>query len=431
MSNMIRLPFIILFLLIISSMTFSQSGRRVTPASTPAPAAIIDGTTGFSESKPRTSRRTPRAERFPGIASSGNSQSSQSADVTIINPDVKEDGEVLKIETNLITIPVSVFDRNGLYIAGLRQTEFKIFEDEVEQEIAYFATTDKPFTVALLIDVSPSTAYKIEEIRRAAIAFVDQLGPQDTLIIIEFDHSVNVLAKATKDRSVIYKAINKADFGDGTSLYNAVDEALRKQLGRMTGRKAVVLFTDGVDTTSRKNSYDSTLNYAEESDSLIFPIYYNTYFDNNRRSNFPFPDIYSPIGTNLDDYALGRKYLDELADSTGGRVFRPESTPGGLTRAFEGIAEELRRQYNIGYIPIKEGKPGQRKQIKIRVERPNLLIRSRDSYVVGSAPALPPAPSPTPVKYITRAPIFPTKPIYLQPNAAMAPCRDNTSLRHL
>lgn len=398
MSNMIRLPFIILFLLIISSMTFSQSGRRVTPASTPAPAAIIDGTTGFSESKPRTSRRTPRAERFPGIASSGNSQSSQSADVTIINPDIKEDGEVLKIETNLITIPVSVFDRNGLYIAGLRQTEFKIFEDEVEQEIAYFATTDKPFTVALLIDVSPSTAYKIEEIRRAAIAFVDQLGPQDTLIIIEFDHSVNVLAKATKDRSVIYKAINKADFGDGTSLYNAVDEALRKQLGRMTGRKAVVLFTDGVDTTSRKNSYDSTLNYAEESDSLIFPIYYNTYFDNNRRSNFPFPDIYSPIGTNLDDYALGRKYLDELAESTGGRVFRPESTPGGLTRAFEGIAEELRRQYNIGYIPIKEGKPGQRKQIKIRVERPNLLIRSRDSYIVGSAPALPPAPSPTPVK---------------------------------
>ena len=394
MSNMIRLPFIILFLLIISSMTFSQSGRRVTPASTPAPAAIIDGTTGFSESKPRTSRRTPRAERFPGIASSGNSQSSQSADVTIINPDIKEDGEVLKIETNLITIPVSVFDRNGLYIAGLRQTEFKIFEDEVEQEIAYFATTDKPFTVALLIDVSPSTAYKIEEIRRAAIAFVDQLGPQDTLIIIEFDHSVNVLAKATKDRSVIYKAINKADFGDGTSLYNAVDEALRKQLGRMTGRKAVVLFTDGVDTTSRKNSYDSTLNYAEESDSLIFPIYYNTYFDNNRRSNFPFPDIYSPIGTNLDDYALGRKYLDELAESTGGRVFRPESTPGGLTRAFEGIAEELRRQYNIGYIPIKEGKPGQRKQIKIRVERPNLLIRSRDSYIVGSAPALPPAPSP-------------------------------------
>ncbi len=395
---MMRLPFLILILLTIGSASFAQSGRRVTPASTPAPLATNNGAPGFSESKPRASRRTPGAERFPGIASNTNSQGSQSADIAIVNPDVNEDGEVLKIETNLITIPVSVFDRNGLYISGLKQAEFKIFEDGVEQEIAYFATTDKPFTVVLLLDVSPSTAYKIEEIRRGAIAFVDQLGPQDTLIVIEFDHSVNVLAKATKDRPKIYKAIERADFGDGTSLYNAVDEALRKQLSKITGRKAVVLFTDGVDTTSRKNSYDSTLNYAEESDSLIFPIYYNTYFDNNRRSNSPFPDIFSPIGTNLDDYALGRQYLNELADATGGRVFRPESTPGGLTRAFEGIAEELRRQYNIGYIPIKEGKPGQRKEIKIRVERPNLLIRSRDSYVVGSAPTLTPAPSPTPVK---------------------------------
>jgi VWFA-related protein len=308
----------------------------------------------------------------------------------------------LKIETNLVTIPVSVFDRNGLYIPGLRQSEFKIFEEGVEQEIAYFGTTDKPFTVALVIDVSPSTAYKIEEIRRAAIAFVDQLGPQDTLIVIEFDHSVNVLAKATKDRAAIYKAINKADFGDGTSLYNAVDESLRKQLSKIEGRKAVVLFTDGVDTTSRKNSYDSTLNYAEESDSLIFPIYYNTFADNNRRISSPFPDIfgggiYTTSGSSSEEYALGRKYLEELADATGGRVFRPAATPGGLTRAFEGIAEELRRQYNIGYVPNAEGKSGQRKQIRIRVDRPNLLIRSRDSYVVGSAPTVP-SPSPTPVR---------------------------------
>ena len=81
---------------------------------------------------------------------------------------------------------------------------------------------------------------------------------------------------------------------------------------------------------------------------------------------------------------MGRKYLEELALVTGGRVFRPEATPGGLTAAFEGIAEELRRQYNIGYVPTEEGRQGQRKQIKVRVNRPNLVIRSRDSYIVGA-----------------------------------------------
>jgi VWFA-related protein len=151
----------------------------------------------------------------------------------------------------------------------------------------------------------------------------------------------------------------------------------------------MVLFTDGVDTTSFGKSYDSTLDYAEESDSLIFPIYYNTYFDNRRRTRSTFPDIFDPgpvRGQSPEEYALGRRYLSDLADATGGRVFRPEATPGGLTAAFEGIAEELRRQYNIGYVPRIEGKPGQRKEIKVRVDRPNLVLRARDSYVVGASP---------------------------------------------
>ncbi|MEQ1643670.1 MAG: VWA domain-containing protein, partial [Pyrinomonadaceae bacterium] len=176
-------------------------------------------------------------------------------------------------------------------------------------------------------------------------------------------------------------------------LYNAVDEALRKQLSKIEGRKAVVLFTDGVDTTSNKHTFESTVIYAEESDSLIFPIYYNTYLENRRAAQGGGGGILGTIlggggpimsGVSAAEYALGKRYLEELAEVTGGRVFRPEATPGGLTKAFEGIAEELRRQYNIGYIPADEGKRGQRKQIKVRVNRPNLIVRARDSYIVGS-----------------------------------------------
>ena len=379
------------FLLSLSIAAYSQSGRRVKPTPTPEPA---QREAEFSESSPKPKRPVwiPPSQRM------NQNQNTTIATKPIADTTADTEDEV-KVETTLVTIPVSVFDRNGLYIPGLNQKDFKIFEDGKEQEIAYFGTSDKPFTVILLLDTSPSTEYKIDEIRSAAVAFVDQLKPQDRVMVIEFDANVHVLTEATSDRQLIYKGIRKADFGGGTSLYEAVDFSLRKRLNAIEGRKAIVLFTDGVDTTSRgRSTYDSTLALAEESDSLIFPIYYNTYFDNRGGlggggGGWPGTIVFGPPprGTTSEEYALGKRYLEELADYTGGRVFRPESTPGGLTAAFEGIAEELRRQYQIGYTPADDGKPGQRKQIKVRVDRPNLVIRSRDSYIVGETPKAPAA----------------------------------------
>jgi VWFA-related protein len=379
MKRIIMIGFVVLELL---SIGFGQSGRRITPAPTPAPTQAKDDTPEYSESKAQPARPKYLRPALRNIDGSPNGQVSEP------EPEIVDGDEVVKVETNLVNIPVSVFDRNGLYIPGLYKQDFKIFEDGREQEIAYFGTTDKPFTVILLIDTSPSTAYKIEEIQAAARAFVDQLKPQDSVMVIEFDANVHVLTESTNDREKIYKAIKRADFGGGTALYDAVDFSLRKRLSKVDGRKAIVLFTDGVDTESYKANYDSTLDRAEESDSLIFPIYYNTFFANRGISSggLPFPGqgpVYAR-GTTAREYALGRKYLDELSTVTGGRVFRPEATPGGLTAAFEGIAEELRRQYNIGYVPDTEGKAGQRKQIKVRVNRPNLVIRARDSYLVGA-----------------------------------------------
>lgn len=355
----------------------AQSGRKVEPTPTPAPK--VDEASDYSESTPVKKR--PRYQ-LPSLRGSAAAAPDRNPVVPNNKPTPANNEEVVTVETNLVTIPVSVFDRNGLYISNLRQNNFKIFEDGREQEIAYFGASDKPFTVVLLIDVSPSTAYQIDEIHTAAAAFVNQLKPQDQVMVIEFDGKVKVLTEATGDRQRIYKAINKAEFGNGTSIYEAVEISLSKHLNKIAGRKAIVLFTDGVDTMSRKANYDSSLNLAEESDSLIFPIYYNTFRDNAALTDFPSLTLGS--GVTAAEYALGKKYLDELASYTGGRVFRPEATPGGLTAAFEGIAEELRRQYSIGYVPSEDGKRGQRKQIKVRVNRPNLVLRSRDSYIVGA-----------------------------------------------
>ncbi|HLM60474.1 MAG TPA: VWA domain-containing protein, partial [Pyrinomonadaceae bacterium] len=389
------LPVILLIILGLFSTGLGQSGRRaVKPESTPTSASQIQVTqdvretgesTGYSESlpnaprsistRPRNNKKEKKETRKKAPATT---QTAGTENVEAVNPDE----EVVKVETNLVTMPVSVYDRNGLYIPNLRQTDFKIFEDGVEQEIAYFGTSEQPFTVILLIDVSPSTEYKIDDIQAAAIAFVDLLKPQDNVMVIQFDERVSVLAELTNDRQKIHKAIRQTNFGGGTSLYEAVDLSLKRKLNKVEGRKAIVLFTDGVDTTSIGATFESTVEDAEESEAMIFPIYYNTFLNSRGlggggvMSTPPTLGIPPMIGggqargTSSAEYTRGRIYLTELAAATGGRVFRPESTPGGLTAAFEGIAEELRRQYNIGYYPQTEGEPGQRKQIKVRVNRP-------------------------------------------------------------
>ncbi|HLM61685.1 MAG TPA: VWA domain-containing protein, partial [Pyrinomonadaceae bacterium] len=272
-----------------------------------------------------------------------------------------------------------------------------------EQKIEEFATVQQPFTVILLIDVSPSTAFKIDEIHDAAISFVDQLRAEDKVMVIAFDERVRVLSQVTNNRAALRNAIRRAEFGDGTSLYEAVDHVINRELQRIEGRKAVVLFTDGVDTTSRRANYQSTVRIAEETEALFYPIRYDTsqeMMGRNGGSNYPqrkssgnvIVDILGGIlsggnvqiggnsGASQAEYETGKRYLEELARNSGGRKFEANND---LLAAFSGIAEELRRQYSIGYYPEKVGQKGERKQIRVRVKRPNLVVRAKNSYVVG------------------------------------------------
>jgi VWFA-related protein len=319
------------------------------------------------------------------------------------------EGDVLRVNTSLVTVPVSVMDRDGKYIPNLSREDFHIFEEGVEQRVAYFATVDQPFTVALVIDTSGSTDFRLEDIQEAAIAFVNQLKVDDRVIVISFDDQINVLTRPTSDRDEMIRAIRHTRTGGGTRLYDAVDLVIRQQLKQISGRKAMVLFTDGVDTTSRRASYDSTLREAEELDALIYPVAYDT--KNNGRwggsgggpqqiplpggrggviLGLPFPrgPLPGPGGggggsSNPGDYQRARMYLFELARRTGGRLYNGGSLLG-VSQAFVQVAEELRRQYSLGYYPKNAGQAGERRQIKVRVAQPNLVVVARDSYIYSS-----------------------------------------------
>jgi VWFA-related protein len=350
----------------------------------------------------------PTTKRPPVLL--GDTKSGTQTPTASTPEDVAEDDEIIKVETNLVTMPVSVLDRDGRFVSGLKQQDFSIFENNMPQKIEYFASVEQPFTVVLMIDVSPSTAFRIDEIHSAAISFVNQLRRDDKVMVMSFDQRVQVLSAPTNNRAVLRSAILQAQFGEGTSLYEAVDYAISQQLQRIEGRKAVVLFTDGVDTTSRRATYQTTVKDTEEIDALFYPIRYDTYTDmqsGGGGSSYPpqqgsgnvVADILAGIlgggnvqvgggyprrrrgsGSSREEYEMGRRYLDELARNSGGRTFEANNN---LEVAFAGIAEELRRQYTIGYYPEVVGQKGERKQIRVRVKRPSLVVRAKNSYIVG------------------------------------------------
>ncbi len=304
------------------------------------------------------------------------------------------EGDVIKVDTSLVMVPVTVMDRNGRYVPLLRRENFRIQENDIDQKIAYFATTDSPFSVVLLIDTSGSTEFRLRDIQDAAIKFVDKLKPTDSVMVMSFDDRIEVECKATTDRNVITKAIRHTRTGGGTRLYDAVDDILKKHLKTIEGRKAVVLFTDGVDTTSRRASYDSTLRLAEESDAQIYSVDYDTSGKGTVMSNgIPMPGRGTILGLPIPgsgipgtaggmpgDYKRAVRYLHALADVTGGRFYSGDSL-FGIDQAFTWIAEELGRQYSLGYYPSIAGKDGERRQIKVKMTEANLVVKSRDSYI--------------------------------------------------
>lgn len=186
-----------------------------------------------------------------------------------------QDIDTIKVDTDVVTVPVIATDRNGIYVADLNKAEFSLLEDGQKQEIAFFETVSAPFTVVLMLDTSASTQEKLGDIRRAAIAFVEQLQRTDRVKVISFNDEITVHNEFTSDRALLRAAINKTVAGQGTKLYDAFSTAL-DSLRNIKGRKAIVLFTDGVDRISDQATFDSTLRGLDEEGVIIYPIRFET-----------------------------------------------------------------------------------------------------------------------------------------------------------
>ena len=297
------------------------------------------------------------------------------------NPRKGEEQQPIRVQTNLVNLFATVRDGHHAIVNNLKQEDFRIFENEQEQKVAFFSREMKlPITLGLLVDTSVSQTDLLLLEQEAASRFIHQvLRKGDEAMVISFDVDVNLLADFTQDTSVIERAISRTQVNgasytgpiaqrgpSGTDLYDAIYLACHDQLASEAGRKAIVILTDAEDAGSKLTLKDA-IEAAQRADTVIHIILISE------------PGFYAQQGA----FYSGASVAKKLADETGGRVIDARSGKK-LDEAFDQISEELRSQYVLGYYPTNGARDGSFRKIKVETTQSGLKALARRGYYAPS-----------------------------------------------
>jgi Ca-activated chloride channel homolog len=340
--------------------------------------------------------------------------------------EVGED-DVVRVDTQLVPVPVVVRDREGRPVTGLTASDFQVYEDDRPQRVAAFATTDAPFEVALLLDTSGSTREEVALIRRAATAFIESLRPGDRVAVVSFDTNkdgrerhaaVEVLSHLTDDRDALRVAVRNIGASSGTPYYDAL-ERVAEDIFReppapeMRGRRALVALTDGVDSTSESGFADArarllragVLSYFVEVDTEDYVEdrllgdcqdggalrlsrsqleRYRLAFDPRAEAedyaDFCHMGPIERMTINRSLYRLARGEMGLLARDTGGRTFEARDLRGA-SAAFAEVAAEIGSQYSLGYYSGNKARDGGFRRIRVEVRGlAGAQVSAREGY---------------------------------------------------
>ncbi len=267
---------------------------------------------------------------------------------------------------DVVSLNVTVTDGDQRFVTDLEQDNFVVFEDGVQQEVAFFTRTQLPIALALLIDTSASMDERMSTAQEAAIGFSQRLRPEDLAEIIDFDSRADVLQDFTNDVEKLEDAIRRTSAGGSTSLYNALYVSL-KDLTKAplreadVRREAIIVLSDGEDTSSLV-SFEEVLELAKRSETAIYSI------------GLKADDSRSRTGFREADFVLR-----QLAQETGGQAFFPDRV-GKLDSIYQQISEELSSQYSIGYISANPLRNGQWRRIVVRADRKDVRTRTKQGY---------------------------------------------------
>ena len=298
-------------------------------------------------------------------------------------PTIDED-DVVRVETNLVNLNVSVFSNKlKSYVGTLEKNDFKVYENGREEAISYFATTDVPFDLVLLIDLSGSTSEKRNLIRKTTQRFIAAARPEDRLAIVTFTEVTQVVCEFTTDRAKLMEGANRIEGGGGTHFWDALKYTLDQVVGKKTPdrRRAIVIMSDGVENALSYGgwflggSYGSDISFADlleavrKNDEIIIPIYLDTESDSSSSSAY-----------SKRMYQNARNTLALLAQESGGFFYRARKIED-LNGVYDQVINDLGKVYSLGYKPTNEKRDGSWRRVEIQLtSRPDLTARSRPGY---------------------------------------------------
>lgn len=272
----------------------------------------------------------------------------------------RKDDRVI-INTDLVSLTVTVTDKQGHFIAGLDKGAFTVFDDKVPQEISHFSNQDAPLSVGVVFDLSGSmSGDKINQSKAALARFIQTSHEQDEYCLIGFNEGAHLLLEGARDGEAMLEKLARAQPHGNTAVYDAVAFSTEQVSRCRYPRRALIVISDGEDNRSRQ-SFGQLRRRLREADVTIYTI---------------------RIGASLPR-SIGRIILDELATASGGKAFSPKSAEE-TDEAFEQIALELRRQYSIGFLPSQLVPDGRWHRLQVRVTPPagypRVVVRNREGY---------------------------------------------------
>ncbi len=279
------------------------------------------------------------------------------------------DDQTYRVSVDLINVFCSVWDKNtNSFVTNLTREDFTVLEDEQKQEIRNFSReTNLPLTLALLIDTSQSVSPKLKFEQDAATNFFHSvLRDKDRAMLVEFDSGVTLVQDFTSDPNKMAAQIKTLRAAGGTALYDAIYLSCDEKLIREIGRKALVILSDGEDQSS-KMTFEQAMEMALKAEATIFAISVN-------RGGF------FGVGPTKN----GDRIMRQFAEETGGRAFFPFKVEE-LEDAFRQINQELRSQYNIGYLSGNTQRDGSYRKIEIKVPEKGLRLNYRKGYYAPTA----------------------------------------------
>jgi Ca-activated chloride channel family protein len=318
----------------------------------------------------------------PGLGQSGRRPAQQAETKT-----TQQDGEPgtdVQLGTQEVLLSVSVRDAEQRPVTSLTQDDFIVAEDRVRQKLTSCSVSTVPVNVVLVLDASGSVFSELKSIRAAAETFVDALGPDDKISVVQFAEKVELLQDWTGDHEAVRHAISwRYKAGEATAYWDAVYLAADEQLSKVEGRRAVIILSDGVDTVS-KVTEEQTLAALDRSDTSVFVVSKAQALIERIR---PYAGAAGAIRgsapqarTAIATLEASQERMQAMADRYGGRLFAPLDNED-LTQVYKDVATELKQQYVITYVPQNESKDGRWRSIEIYLTRPGLVARTRKGYV--------------------------------------------------